>query len=395
MLRALIAIKFVETCCDLATWFVGRAWYPLYEHLQLFNRQHFAGWIDAKKTMARCRTVPSMQLPHSSLTFRALRDELRRGGFLECDPAWYAWRTAGNFLMLAISFYLLASAEGAVLICLSALLLAFVFVQIGFVAHDAQHGQIARHRAARLWLALVHWNLLTGISQSWWQDRHMRHHLNPNLEGGDPDMYPMLTYSKEQALCRHGLARVIARRQLWWYLPLLACVAVYFRYLSIAYLLQRRQSGYVRELVLLGLHHVLYFGLILHFLAPWPAFGFVLLNYAATGWYMGAVFSTNHSAMPLAMPGPRRLDQLRSTRNVATGPIGDFMFGGLNYQIEHHLFPSMPRSRLRQASARVRAFCEQHDLPYNRCSLASTYQAIAADLHDIGAPLRAGTENRC
>lgn len=327
------------------------------------------------------------------MAFRALRDELRRSGFLKCDPAWYAWRMVGNFLVLAISFCLLARAQGVVLPCLSALLLAFAFVQIGFVAHDAQHGQVARHRAARLWLALVHWNLLTGISQSWWQDRHMRHHLNPNLEGSDPDMYPMLTYSKEQALRRQGLTRVIARRQLWWYLPLLACVAVYFRCLSLAYLLQRRQSGYVRELVLLGLHHVLYFGLILHFLAPWSALGFVLLNCAATGWYMGAVFSTNHSAMPLAMPGLGRLDQLRSTRNVTTGRLGDFLFGGLNYQIEHHLFPSMPRSHLRQAASHVRVFCERNGLPYHRCGLGSAYQAIAADLHAVGEPLRNKARN--
>lgn len=348
-----------------------------------------------KGTVARCPTVHALQTSSPSAGYRALRDEFKRDGFLRCDPAWYAWRICGNLLLVAASLFLLATSPGLAATSLSALLLAFAFVQIGFVAHDAQHGQIVRNRVARRWLSLILWNLLTGISQGWWQGRHVRHHLQPNVEGMDPDLYPMLTYSSEQALRRRGLKRVIARHQLWCYLPLLACVAFYFRFLSITYLLRERPSARLLELALLGLHHTVYFGLLLYFLAPGAALGFVLLNHAATGWYMGAVFSSNHSAMPLAAPGRLLLAQLHSTRNVATGPIGDFMFGGLNYQIEHHLFPSMPRSRLRQASARVHAFCEQHDLPYNRCSLAGTYQAIAADLHDIGAPLRAGAENRC
>lgn len=336
-------------------------------------------------------------LPTSSPSagYRALRDKLKREGFLRSDPAWYAWRISGNVLLLAACAHLLVNFTGVVALCASALLLAFAFVQIGFVAHDAQHGQILRSRAARRWLSLIHWNLLTGISHGWWQDRHVRHHLQPNVEGLDPDLYPMLTYSSEHALCRRGLQRVIARHQLLCYLPLLACVAAYFRCLSVAYLLLKRPRACLLELVLLGLHHAVYLGLLLHFLSPGAALGFVLLNHAATGWYMGAVFSCNHSAMPLAAPGRLLLAQLHSTRNVATGSVGDFLFGGLNYQIEHHLFPSMPRSRLRQASTLVHAFCEQHALPYNRCSLAGTYRAIAADLHDIGAPLRAGAQSRC
>ena len=334
-------------------------------------------------------------IPSAVAGYRALREEFKRGGLLDGDPAWYAGRMVGNLLMLAASFGLLVHAAGALALCLSALLLAFAFVQTGFVAHDAQHGQIVRHRAARRGLSLFCWNLLTGISRGWWQDRHVRHHLQPNVEGFDPDLYPMLSYSREQALGRRGLPRLIARHQRAFYLPLLACTAFYFRGLSLAWLLHKRPRAWVAELALLVLHHAVYYGLLLYLLAPAAALGFVLLNHVATGWYMGAVFSSNHSAMPLARPGRQLLGQLHSTRNVATGRLGDFLFGGLNYQIEHHLFPAMPRSRLRQASTRVQAFCVQHALPYHRCSLRETWQAIAADLHDTGALLRAGGGRPC
>ena len=333
--------------------------------------------------------------PSAAAGYRVLRDEFKRAGWLDGDPGWYAWRLLGLALLLAASVFLVANAPGALQLSLSALLLAFAFVQTGFVAHDAQHGQILRQRWARRWLSLLAWNLLTGISQGWWQDRHVRHHLQPNVEGMDPDLYPMLTYSREQALRRRGLPRLIARHQRLFYLPLLACTAFYFRGLSLAWLLKQRPRAWVLELALLALHHAIYYGLLLYFLSPAAALGFVLLNHVATGWYMGAVFSSNHSAMPLARPGRQFLSQLHSTRNVATGRFGDFLFGGLKYQIEHHLFPSMPRSRLRQASARVQDFCARHALPYHRCSLRDTWQAIAADLHDTGAPLRAGGRRPC
>lgn len=338
-------------------------------------------------------TAPPVLPP--SAAFRALRNEFRRDGLLDSDPAWYAGRMLGNLLLLGFSILLLVDAPGVAALCLSAVLLAFAFVQTGFVAHDAQHGQILRNRAARDWLSRLHWNLLTGISHDWWQHRHGRHHLQPNVEGIDPDLYPVLTYSREQALRRRGLARVVARHQLLCYLPLLACTALYFRCLSLAWLVRERPRSWMPELGLLCLHHAMYAGLLLYFLTPGAALGFVLLNQAATGWYMGAVFSSNHSAMPLAPAGRQLLDQLHSTRNVATGRLGDFLFGGLNYQIEHHLFPSLPRSRLRQASFRVQDFCNQHALPYHRCSLRSAWREIAADLHDIGAPLRAGAGPRC
>jgi fatty acid desaturase len=350
---------------------------------------------DSKKicgTMLGVTVLPTLPAPAA---YRALRDEFRRGGLLDSDPVWYAGRMAVNGLLLLASVLLLVAFPGVAALCLSALLLAFAFVQTGFVAHDAQHGQILRSRAARSCLSLVHWNLLTGISHDWWKHRHGRHHLQPNVEGMDPDLYPILTYSRGQALRRQGLARFIARHQLLCYLPLLACTAVYFRCLSLAWLVRRRPRGWLPELGLLGLHHAVYAGLLLHFLTPGAALGFVLLNQVATGWYMGAVFSSNHSAMPLVPAGRQLLDQLHSTRNVVTGRVGDFLFGGLNYQIEHHLFPSMPRSRLRQASIRVQAFCDQHALPYHRCSLRSTWRDIAADLHDIGAPLRAGVDPFC
>jgi fatty acid desaturase len=68
--------------------------------------------------------------------------------------------------------------------------------------------------------------------------------------------------------------------------------------------------------------------------------------------------------------------------------------GGLNYQIEHHLFPSMPSPTLRRAQPLVRAYCLRHDLPYEETSLARSFVLVLRYLHDVGTaadPVPAGT----
>jgi fatty acid desaturase len=78
----------------------------------------------------------------------------------------------------------------------------------------------------------------------------------------------------------------------------------------------------------------------------------------------------------------------RTSRNV-TGPVlVDFWYGGLNYQIEHHLFPTMPRNKLRLARPLVKAFCEQHAVTYCETSLFQSYKDMLRFLHQVSAPLR-------
>jgi fatty acid desaturase len=71
--------------------------------------------------------------------------------------------------------------------------------------------------------------------------------------------------------------------------------------------------------------------------------------------------------------------------------VGSLRFpvlGGLNYQIEHHLFPNMPRPNLRRAQPLVRAFCSQHNIPYTEATMFGSYAEALRHLHTVGAPLR-------
>jgi fatty acid desaturase len=107
--------------------------------------------------------------------------------------------------------------------------------------------------------------------------------------------------------------------------------------------------------------------------------------------YLGCSFAPNHKGMP-TLTAAEELDfvrrQVLTSRNVRGSRPVDFLLGGLNYQIEHHLFPNMPRPNLRRAQPLVRAFCRQHGLPYVEASLFGSYAEAVRHLHAVGAPLR-------
>ena len=81
--------------------------------------------------------------------------------------------------------------------------------------------------------------------------------------------------------------------------------------------------------------------------------------------------------------------QVVTARNITGGRFTDFMLGGLNYQIEHHLFPSMPRPNLRRVQGLVRDFCAATDLGYREETFGESFRQIIHHLSDVGAASRA------
>ena len=103
---------------------------------------------------------------------------------------------------------------------------------------------------------------------------------------------------------------------------------------------------------------------------------------------LGSAFAPNHKGMPIVRRD-MKLDFLRRqvlmSRNVRGGRFVDFAMGGLNYQIEHHLFPSMPRPNLRRAQSLVRAHCEQHGVGYTETGLLESYGIVIRYLNAVGS----------
>ena len=75
--------------------------------------------------------------------------------------------------------------------------------------------------------------------------------------------------------------------------------------------------------------------------------------------------------------------QVLTSRNIAGGRFTSMLFGGLNYQIEHHLFPSMPSRNLRRCRPLAKAFCGVHDVAYVETDVLDSYRRVLRYLHSL------------
>ena len=325
--------------------------------------------------------------------YTELSRQIKQAGLLERRYRWYGARIALNLVLLAagwVAFFLLGASWWQLV---TAAYLAVVFTHLAFVGHDAGHRQIFRSRRANDLAGLVHANLGVGVSFGWWVGKHNAHHTNPNDEDLDPDIsIAALAFTDDQASSKHGLVRWVARYQAFLFFPLLLLEAAHLHLASIKAIV-RGGSGRanVVEGLLLVVHLAGYVTALWLVLSPVQGLVFVVVHQGLFGLYLGCSFAPNHKGMP-TLTQADALDFLRrqvlTSRNVRGSRFVDFLLGGLNYQIEHHLFPSMPRPNLRRAQPLVRAFCAQHDLAYTEASLVGSYAQAVRHLHAVGAPLR-------
>jgi fatty acid desaturase len=203
----------------------------------------------------------------------------------------------------------------------------------------------------------------------------------------------VLAFTATQAHASRGLPRLAFRYQAYLFFPLLLGEAVSLHAASIRALASRDSRGRPVEAALLALHLAGYLTAVFLVLPPVKAVVFILVQQGLFGLYLGAAFAPNHKGMPI-LGAADRSDFLRrqvlTSRNVRGGWFTDLALGGLNYQIEHHLFPSMPRPNLRRSQALIKEFCQQRGLPYCEASFGGSYAQALRYLNTIGRPPRPG-----
>jgi fatty acid desaturase len=297
-----------------------------------------------------------------------------------------------NSAMLALSLLLLVVLHNPWLQALDAAALGWVSGQLGFQLHDAGHRQMFEKGWKNNLIGVITGDALLGMSYGWWVMKHNQHHGSPNNIDADPDVNNLaIAYSQEQALQRRGPMRWLAAYQAFFFFPMLFFLGFSMHASSLAYLAGKDARRRWLELVVLFAHFALYVGVLIWLLGPWLALVVILVHKAVGGFYMASVFAPNHKGMPQT-DANTRLDFLRSqvltARNVRANPITDLWYGSLNYQIEHHLFPAMPRNRLRAAHRIVKQYCDEIGVPYYETSMWRSYRELLAFLHEVGRPLR-------
>ncbi|WP_409179649.1 fatty acid desaturase family protein [Amycolatopsis sp. VS8301801F10] len=323
--------------------------------------------------------------------YGTLLAEIREAGLLRRRHGYYAAVITANLAVLAgawVAFAFLGDTWWQLLI---AALLAVVFAQLAFVGHDAGHKQIFRTRRPNDAVGVVHGGLV-GMSYQWWIDGHNRHHANPNHEEHDPDLdIPALAFTGPQARAKRGFLRWMAKNQAILFFPLLTLEGLSLHVSGIRAVWRGDTKMRRVEGILLTAHAAGYLTAVFLVLSPGLAAAFVVVHQALWGVYMGCSFAPNHKGMPTMTGRPADFlhRQVLTSRNIRGGRVVDFVLGGLNYQIEHHLFPNMPRPHLRRAQPIVEGFCRRHGIPYAQTGLLHSYRQVLGHLHQLGAPLRA------
>ena len=330
-------------------------------------------------------------------TYSALSRTVRDAGLLERAQGYYLWTLGlltlalggivAGFVLLGDSWFqlLLAGALGLVL------------TQFAFVAHEASHRQVFASGPVNDRVGRILANAVVGISYSWWMTKHTRHHANPNRRGKDPDIAPdVVVFLEEDAATAKGFKGLINRYQGYLFFPLLTLEGLNlhvtaFRSLLTGNAVRGDLRTRLTELAIITVRLGTYVAVLFWALPLGMAFAFLGVQLAVFGVYMGASFAPNHKGMAV-IPEDTSLDflskQVLTSRNIRGGRFMDVLMGGLNLQIEHHLFPSMPRPHLARAREIVREHCATLGLPYTETSLVRSYAIVVRYLNRVGLSAR-------
>ena len=319
----------------------------------------------------------------STGTFEELNALVREAGLLELRRDYYTFKIAFNCVMLlgcCVALRLIGDSWWQLVVAVA---LAVAFVQTGFIAHDTGHKQISRAKKPSELIGMLHMNVLIGVAYGWWINHHNRHHSNPNNLDVDPDtVRRAVIFDVDELPDKAGTSfrRFIIRFQSVMFFVLLGHEAYRLRSAGIKAARSRALKWPKLEMSLVAAHFVGYFSMVFLSMSPAKAMVFILVHQVLFGLYLGAVFAPNHKGMPVYRSNVE-LDwlhrQVLTSRNVYSSRFTDFVYGGLNYQIEHHLFPGVPRVNLRRVRPIVKQYCAAHGIPYKEVSVWASYAAVA------------------
>jgi fatty acid desaturase len=267
--------------------------------------------------------------------------------------------------------------------CVAAGLLGVAWGLVGFIGHDAVHRTAARTARGNAIAGHVCLSIVNGLGFDTWREIHRAHHKHLQVEDRDPDLdFPrVLSMTPAAVAAKRGAWRWLGRYQAWYFWPL-----------GLVYAHRLRLQGFARlrgrDAACVALHYIVWLVVPAFAVSPAAALATYAIASAALGVHLAVVFGVNHIGMRALAPG-ERVDPLARhfacTRNIASPPSLDFLFGGLNLHSAHHLFPGVPHRQLRRGHAALRAFCAKRGLPYHELTLSAAVVAVTRHLAAVAA----------
>jgi len=359
-----------------------------------------AGFEKLKNLSSKATPVENPQPvePHL-LAFRKLRQRLIEEGWFDSNPLWQIYKTTETIGLMLLG--LLVAFYGHWFI--GAIILGTSYQQLGWLGHDYSHQQVFKNRSFNNFMAYICGTILSGYSVNWWKERHNSHHAITNVLEGDPDVdnLPLFVWSKDD-ICRMStipFSDKIIPYQHYYFLPFTFFLKIIWNLQSIFFVRQshnthlNKVAGYEQLCVVL---HYTWIALFNFFVLPsWSAaLAFIFISELIGGAFIANVVFMNHYAcQQMTWNQGQTADflqlQLNTTRNVEPSWFMNWFCGGLNLQIEHHLFPTMPRHNLLKVKSIVEQFCKENNLIYQSLPFMECMKEVLGKLEDVAVVVTA------
>jgi len=333
------------------------AFYSLHseEAIARLKRMHSTTALPA--SLAQC---PPPEPSKQTLAFRKFRQQLAEDGWFRRNLLWEAFYTLSVYVLLALGTVLAWNGHPWWAI----LSIGFGMQQSGWIAHDYIH---ARNKYC-YYNGLFLGSLTNGFSRGWWSNKHNTHHVFTNYIGVDADIQndPVfhLFFPEEDN-------DVFFRKmQHWYFVPVASVLYFSWRMQSFQWEWEHRNW---KGLALIAVNY-----LWLSTLGWGVALGSIYLG----GFLVATIVTATHQSeemidgsaiggSPASQGSNTNYEfcsgQFATTRDARTSDFFmEWVWGGMQYQLEHHLFPTMPKYYYAAVTRRVEQFAKEHGLDY-RC----------------------------
>ncbi|XP_039263386.2 uncharacterized protein LOC120339347 isoform X1 [Styela clava] len=320
----------------------------------------------------------------------ALHVKLKKNGFYDDSVGWFIRKFIIVASLNVVIFILLFNYSNIFYIqCLCSFLLAAFWQQSGMLMHDLMHSQAFQNRKIDEIFGVFFGTFCFGISSRWWKDEHIVHHALTNTvdyASGfiDPQAHEDVWAQNEKLfpfMCEK-IHHFFIKIQYWTFLPF--CILIgRFGILVDSYRLERRKDVWLAFAL-----HLIWISAMINLLPGWKS-RILFYYFASVGeGILHIQLLMNHYSKPFY-----EKEDMHETGfframvdcniNIVCPVWMDWFHGGLNFHIEHHCFPRMPRNRLREVSPMIKKICAESGILYDECSFTSALTRTMSHLKSV------------
>ncbi|XP_004291044.1 PREDICTED: delta(8)-fatty-acid desaturase 1-like [Fragaria vesca subsp. vesca] len=347
-----------------------------------------------------------------SKDYRKLVTEFSKMGLFENRGVGVYFQLFSVAMLFSLSVYGVLCSDKTWVHLVSGGLMGLGWIQSGWLGHDSGHYQIISNKKINRFAQILTGNCLAGISIAWWKRNHNAHHIACNSLEFDPDLQHMPFFAVSSKLfkslrsCYYDrkmnfdkFTRFLVSYQHWTFYPVMCFARINLFAQSFMLLGCKRLRVPNRGQEILGLLVFwIWFPLLVSCLPNWgERVLFVVASFSITG-VQHVQFCLNHFSSSVYVGTPVGNDwcekQTNGSLDIVCPSWMDWFHGGLQFQIEHHLFPRLPRGYLRKIAPLVKELCKKHNLPYTSVSFTEantltigTLRAAALQARDLTSPV--------